>query len=237
MVLRVGMPTRELRSEIAALQLVNGDGAVALLAARPEQGAMLLDRIIPGTSLRQFPDDLTAARIAAAAMRRYWRPVPASHSFVDVADWTRGPDRLRHHYGGTGPFPVALVGQAERLFAQLLETQHRRVVLHGDVHDDNILWDDANGWTVIESKGITGEPEYEIAAFLRNVKRTGTDGLVSILQQRIDLFARELDLDPERIRDWTVAESVLSAWWMIEDGAADASVAIDHAIGTAGLRD
>lgn len=235
-VLKVGLPTAELRSEIAALQLVHGDGAAALLEAKPDDGAMLLERIMPGTPLRQSPDDLTAARIAAAAMRRYWRPVPASHPFRDIADWIHGLDRLRPHFDdGTGPFPPALVNQAERLFARLLATRRHIVVLHGDFHHDNILRDGESGWTVIDPKGITGEPEYEIAAFLRNVNRMGAVDPISMLQERIDLFARELDLDPERIRDWTVAESVLSAWWVVEDGG-ERSDAIANAIETAELR-
>jgi streptomycin 6-kinase len=35
--------------------------------------------------------------------------------------------------------------------------------------------------------------------------------------RRIATFAGVLNLDPERIRDWALAQAVLSAWWSIED--------------------
>jgi streptomycin 6-kinase len=37
------------------------------------------------------------------------------------------------------------------------------------------------------------------------------------LARRVDILADELGLDPGRIRDWGVAQAVLSACWTIED--------------------
>jgi streptomycin 6-kinase len=50
-VLKVGFPCKELMGEIEALQLYDGNGTARLLEAEPDQGALLLERLEPGTSL------------------------------------------------------------------------------------------------------------------------------------------------------------------------------------------
>ena len=46
--------------------------------------------------------------------------MPPEHPFPSVIDWGRGFARLRQHYdGGTGPFPAALLTEAETLYAEL----------------------------------------------------------------------------------------------------------------------
>lgn len=40
--------------------------------------------------------------------------------------------------------------------------------------------------------------------------------LRGLLRRRVALFARELDMDPERLRKWGLAQAVLSACWTWE---------------------
>ena len=47
-VLKIGVPNPELTSEMAALRLFNGDGAVRLTEADPGRGMCLLERLYPG---------------------------------------------------------------------------------------------------------------------------------------------------------------------------------------------
>ncbi len=55
--LKVGVPNDELLSEIAALRHYDGRGCVMLLEADVELGAMLLERLEPGTMLVALDDD------------------------------------------------------------------------------------------------------------------------------------------------------------------------------------
>ena len=55
-VLKVGVPSREVETEIAALRLWAGNGSVELLEAIPEKGALLLERLRPGTPLAMVDD-------------------------------------------------------------------------------------------------------------------------------------------------------------------------------------
>jgi streptomycin 6-kinase len=74
-VLKIGVPRDELTSEIAALQLFNGEGACRLIDADEEKGFLLLERLQPGVMLSTLEDDEEATRIAAQVMKRIWRPI------------------------------------------------------------------------------------------------------------------------------------------------------------------
>jgi streptomycin 6-kinase len=227
-VLKAGVPRRELISEIHALRLYDGDGAVRLLDFDTEKGVMLLERLIPGRSLQTFSDavsDEVATRVAAQVMRRLWRPLPAAHSFATVEQWALGLERLRQRFDGeTGPFPKRLVEKAERHFDELLSSSASNVLLHGDLHHLNIL-KSPDAWKAIDPKGVAGEPSYDICALLLNpISRHSNDGRIQ--QRRLEVLKEELGLDSQRMLAYAVSQAVLSAWWSFEDSSTDWESAI-----------
>jgi streptomycin 6-kinase len=219
-VLKLGVPNPELLTEIEALRLFDGRGIVRLLDADPERGALLLERLKPGTLLSSVTDDEQATSIAAQVMQQLWRPVPPEHPFPTVARWAAGLQRLRDRFdGGTGPFPTTWVERAERLFAELIESMDEPVLLHGDLHHYNILAAERQPWLALDPKGVVGEAAYEVGALLRNPcsRILGEPGVRRISARRLDQLAAELGFDRERLVGWGVAQAVLSAWWVYED--------------------
>jgi streptomycin 6-kinase len=221
-VLKVCPPDREFHSEAAALRLFHGRGSVQLLGVEPEDGALLLERLLPGKMLTTLPDDDEATRIACRVMRDLWVPAPTDPElaalFPTVERWFQGFVRLRQTFhGGTGPFPATLVEEAERLAAALLAENDRSTLLHGDLHHFNILTSQ-RGWVAIDPKGVVGDPAYETAALLHNpwdriMTRPDPAGLFS---RRITIMAEELGIDGRRILAWGLSHAVLSAWWCYE---------------------
>jgi len=219
-VLKVGVPNRELLTEMDALRLFNGQGAVRLLKFDRDGGAMLLECLRPGTPLATLTDDEQATSIAAHVMHVLWRPVPAEHFFPTVVYWARGLQRLRAQYGGsTGPFPAGLVQQAETLFAELIGSMAAPVLLHGDLHHWNILAAEREPWLAVDPKGLVGEPAYEVGALLRNAlpEPIAWPETRRVLARRVDQLAEELGFDRARLLGWGLAQAVLSAWWSLED--------------------
>ncbi len=219
-VLKLGVPQRELWTEIDALRLYAGQGAALLLDADPGRGVLLLERLSPGTPLAALPDDNEATIVAAGIMRQLWRPAPAEHRFPAVADWARGLQRLRATFGGTtGPFPRRRVEQAEALFADLLASARPPVLLHGDLHHANILAAERQPWLALDPKGLVGDPGYEVGPLLSNpwLKVATWPHFERVLARRLDVLAEHLSYDRERLRCWGLAQQVLSAWWTYED--------------------
>ncbi len=216
-VLKLAVPNPELRTEIEALRLFAGDGAVRLLEADPDAGALLLERLRPGALLADLDHDEGATEIAARTMRRLWHLVPDGHPFPTAERWGLGFERHRaRHGGGSGPFPALLFSRAEALFDELLASSGERVLLHGDLHHFNVLSAEREPWLAIDPKGVVGEREYEVGAFLRN-QFEAADDLAGLQARRLDQFAVLLDCDRERLRAWGFAQAILSACWSDED--------------------
>ena len=233
-VLKAGVPCAERHQELAAVRAYDGQGCARLLNADDELGVMLLERLSPGTPLTFLADeanDAQATHIAANVMRDLWRPVPAEHTFPHIADWARGMARMRVHFeSNPNPFPAPLVHEAESLWTGLLASAAPPVLLHGDLHHDNILQSGPDEWRAIDPKGVVGEPAYEVGALIRNLwptHHTLADP-AQTLARRVHQLAEELNLSRERVRGWAVAQSVLSAWWCVEDNDSDwqASIAL-----------
>lgn len=218
-VLKAGVVNSELLNEIAALRHFAGCGAVRLLEADPDQGVFLLERLNSGRSLVTLADDDQATRIAAQVMLGLWQKVEEHGHFPTTADWAGGLARLRQTFAGsTGPFNRRLVTMAETLFAELLASAAAPVLLHGDLHHDNVLAN-GEGWLAIDPKGVVGEPAYEVGALLRNF--WGRDVTADVRQKmtarRVAILQEMLGIAPQRILGWGLAQAVLSGWWSYED--------------------
>ncbi len=92
------------------------------------------------------------------------------------------------------------------------------MVLHGDLHHDNILSATRRPWLGIDPKGVIGQPDYEPGAFIRNIS-LNADAAIELadLVRAIDIFSEQLHIEKQRIIRWAFAQAVLSAWWHVED--------------------
>lgn len=219
-ILKVGFPSPDLLTEIEALRTYGGHGIVHLLEVDRDQGALLLERLKPGSPLSTLTDDEEETSIAVQVMQQLWKPVSAGHPFPTVAKWASGLHKLREHYeGSTGPFPTHLVEMAEALFSDLIGSMAQPVLLHGDLHHENILKAERQPWLAIDPKGVVGEAAYEVGALLRNPRPQllAAPYPGQVLAARVDQLAEELGFDRARIVGWGIAQAVLSAWWSLED--------------------
>lgn len=218
-VLKIGLPNGETKSEMAALRLFKGEGACRLLDSDEDNSWILLERLNPGVMLSSLEDDEEATHIAAEVMQKIWRPAPKDDVFIRLSNWFEGLKRLRAMFhGGTGPLDERLVARAERLTRDFFAEDHKPVLMHGDFHHFNILLSE-RGWLVIDPKGVIGPAGYEVGPFLMNPWGDLTDRVDyrGITRRRIDILHERLGFERERMREWGVAHAILSAWWGIED--------------------
>lgn len=219
-VLKLGVPNPELSGEIMALKTFAGGGAVRMLYGDPQTGVLLLERVIPGTPLSQIQDDEQATRIAAGVMRQLWQPVLPQAGFRTVAYLGGGFQRLRLTFeGGSGPFAEHLVAVAEAVLAEATTSPAPARLLHGDLHHDNILFDERRGWLAIDPAGIAGDPGYEAGALLFNPLPNFPHraGMPHLLRRRLEILAEELQLPLAVLVRWGIFKCVLDAWWSYED--------------------
>ena len=218
--LKIGVPNKELTTEIEALRLYQGKSAVKLLDADHKLGALLLQRVIPGSPLSTLVDDEQATVIAAQLMRDLPVPAPADHPFPTVERWGLAFNRLRDRFEGkTGPLPRRMVEKAEQLLPDLESSSPQQMLLHGDLHHENILFAKEQGWLAIDPKGVVGDPAYEAARFQLNPIPgfLSMDHPQQIAQRRVEILASVLKIDSARLLAWGFFDAVLTACWSLED--------------------
>ena len=218
-VLKVSRHVEETRNEIAALRLWDGEGAARLLAADPESGALLIERLDPGTMLVEVAavDDDAATVIAAGVVRRLWRPVAERHGLRPLESWCAAYERNREALTRDADgFPAALFRRADTMRRDLLASTDTPTVLHGDLHHYNVLRGQRAAWLAIDPKGLVGDRCFDVCQFFRNPLPRGVPA--SVNRRRLDIFCAELGLDRQRTKDWCFVHAVLDACWDFEDG-------------------
>ena len=215
-ILKLVLDNEKLKKEALALKAFSGYGAVNVLIEK--EGMLLLERFNPGISLRSyFPTrDNIAVTIASKLMKQLNQaPIPKNLDFPHIKDWLAVLDKdwdIPDHY----------LSKARKFRDKLLASSTTPVLLHGDLHHDNIL-QNGNEWMAIDPKGVIGETCFELTAFIRNPipELLESPKPVNIIKKRINNFAQTLELDPERIKNFSFVAAVLSWVYALEDGCHD----------------
>lgn len=211
-ILKVGMDNAGLKKEAFALRRFNGFGAVNIFGEI--EGALLLEKIIPGISLKSYfaQKDANSVEIACMVMKRLHKAgILKKHNFPHIKDLLSALDK-------DWPIDKSMLQKARLLRDKLLDSAGPDILLHGDLHHDNILRG-LSEWIVIDPKGVIGEAAYEIGAFIRNPmpELLKQNDILNIIQARILAFSHNANVSSERIAAWCFVQSLLSWIWAIED--------------------
>ncbi len=212
-ILKLGLDHEALTREAFALKCFAGCGAVKVLAE--DKGMLLLERAMPGISLKSYFSDREqkSIEIAFGVMQKLHQAnISVAHNFPNIQDWLSALDKDLN-------IPNVYLKKARKLRDQLLKTADANVLLHGDLHHDNIL-QNGETWVVIDPKGVIGEPAYEVAAFIRNPipELLNHADVPNIILNRITYFAKIIQLPSQRILDLCFVQAVLAWAWALEDG-------------------
>jgi len=225
-VLKLIFPDRESEHEADALALWNGDGAVRLLARDDERSALVIERCAPGTALSAAGPDV-ALEVLIGLLPRLWvEAAEPFHPLEDEASWWVG--YLPEQWERSGrSVERRLVDAAVDALSSLSRTQGEQVLLHQDLHGDNVLAAEREPWLVIDPKPLLGEREFSVAPIVRSFE-LGQSKREALY--RLDRLTSELGLDHDRARAWTIGQTMAWAFesdyigthldtvrWLLED--------------------
>lgn len=217
-ILRFSWPHDEQQHEHLGLQAWHGNGAVLMYRADPTRAVMLLERL--------HQRDLNSVEIIEACEvvagfypRLHVAALPQLRTLSSyIRRWTDNLAGLPVD----APVPRRLVEQAVALGRDFVaDPRTDAVMIHGDLHYENVLAADREPWLVIDPKPMAGDGHYEVAALLWNRwdEVVATGDVRTAVRRRFHTVVDTAGLDEDRARDWVVVRMLHNALWCIEDAA------------------
>jgi len=218
LILKIFTPTGAVDEKHGAevLNLWNGQGAAKVIAH--DEGAVLLEKLY-GPNLYSFSEldreDLASELFISIIKKIHAVKVPEQHHiptlkklFEPLYKFQTGPEEI-----------MPLVMQALFLADELQMTEERTVVLHGDLHHENVMRRSSGDYVCFDPKGLIGDPCYEIATILKNPwDYPQISHKETLCIERAAKFANSLKLSYERIIKYAFVHMCLSMMWALEDG-------------------
>jgi streptomycin 6-kinase len=215
--LKIAWPANSVADEAHALKIWDGRGLVRLVEADLGQGALLLERLDAHRPLKELAP-LHAAAVAGALLRRI--AIPAPPGFRDVRTLLHGITESLQLWRDLSdppiPVPTCWLDEAIRLSTYLEDHACTDLLIHADLHYDNILAGEREPWLAIDPRAIAGEPEQAISELVWTRIAPDEDGgnIVRIFQTLVEAAA----LDCERARTWVIVRSADYLLWGVQHG-------------------
>jgi streptomycin 6-kinase len=203
-VLKLAMPHMEGEHEIQGLRYWRGRSMVKLLEADDDSRAMLMERCLPGTSLRSQPES-AQDEIIAAILNRVWEPATETISSLgfrplsEMIDlWRQETVAQKHLWPDAG-----LVSEGLRLMQVLARSAADDVLLATDLHAGNVLRSDREPWLAIDPKPFVGDRSYDPVQHLINCEARLHRDPAGLVEHVADLAK----VDAHKLQFWTFARA------------------------------
>ena len=94
-------------------------------------------------------------------------------------------------------------------------------LVHGDLHDENVLADVTGEWVAIAPRALSGDPHWEPAPLLWNRLEEAEGDVRRTVRVRFETVVDAAGLDEDRARAWAVVRLVLNAFWSVRSDRPD----------------
>jgi len=212
LVLKLGIRHFEAEHEIEGLRFWDGDGTARLHDAytTDDTCVLLLERCVPGASLKQLFPEAEQDEVIARLLHRLWKEPPAGHPFRPLQSmcdqWGEGlAEQIERH---PDKLDSGLAQAGLQAFRSYAGTADRHVLLCTDLHGDNVLAAQREPWLVIDPKPYVGDPAYDAVQHMLN----GMDRLEADPRGLCQRMAHLLDVDEKRVTTWLFARCVQESY-------------------------
>jgi len=195
--------------------------------AEIEASAFLLQHIIPGIPLRAVVDLNHRLDIFFDVFSNLHTEVVDREKFPTYLSWVSRIMNYMHNHHQDAVFTKHIT-TAYHVCMELWKKYPNVVLLHGDLHHDNILLGADNQYRIIDPKGVLGNRVFDIPRFIINefddVTRVEFD---KEFEQMIQRFSKQLAIPVVDVVKLVYMEICLSQCWSIEDGEEPSLVEIE----------
>jgi len=166
-VLKVCLPGPEVATEINCISAYEGKGYVKLWGYNLSDSILLLERVAPGTQMWAVKDYKQRAQLVAKTIKNLPFVQCNQGKYPTYKTWMKGIHKKLRCMGGLDD-ALFYLDKALGIYDEIKEKYNRNVLLHGDMHQENLLLNHQGNYTIIDPKGVVDDPIMETARFLMN---------------------------------------------------------------------
>ena len=225
-VIKVGYDIKDIENEYNILQNYEHTRFCKMYETDITNGILLLERIIPGIGLREEPCLDKRLELFCEIFNGLHIQAVDKSIYPTYIGWV---SRITEYMRGRKDFE-ALTNKmihAEQICLKLCEKYSDEMLLHGDLHHDNILLSENNYYRIIDPKGVIGDPVFDIPRFISNE----FDGFASnkpgaMLDHDFNkkfihivrTFSEKFAIPKQDIRRLIYVEMCMAQCWNVESG-------------------
>gem|GEM_PF-235032 len=218
-VLKIGYGVTETEREYSVLKTYQASLFFCkIYEADLKNGVMLLERIVPGTTLReesslnqrldvfcQVFEGLHVKPLVGDVYPTYLELVNKAITYMKQCE--------------NGEELVDYILHAGQLCRELSGYYPGEFLLHGDLHHDNILLDSDGTYRIIDPKGVIGDPVFDIGRFIVNEFDQVLDAeFDKKFNEIIETLSEKLKIPKGDLYQLVYIEICLMQSWYVEDG-------------------
>ncbi|MFT5376667.1 MAG: streptomycin 6-kinase [Candidatus Latescibacterota bacterium] len=219
-ILKVVLPDADLTAQMEALAIYEGRGINRLIDLDEDLGAMLLERLHPGTMLASHPNREEHPEITGRILVDLHKtPPPATHNLSHFQDWMNEAFRDIRNCSDlerSRPY-LEQMPRAQGIMDTLRAPEEPQLLLHGDLHHWNILSDESRGWMAIDPGGVIGASCLDVGRFIVNAvgfdDNPSKSEMRETLLESIRILSDVLGESEERMFAGAFCDKITSSGW------------------------
>ncbi|MCL2360439.1 MAG: aminoglycoside phosphotransferase family protein [Defluviitaleaceae bacterium] len=211
-VLKMCIPGPEVATEINCIQAYNGQGYVKLWDYDLSDDILLLERIEPGNQMWDVQDYKERARLMAELIKTLPFIKCPQGEYPNYKIWMEGIHKYLTNIGGMEDV-LFYLNEALRLYSELKQQYTRSCLLHGDMHQENLLLNQQGSYTIIDPKGVVDDPIMETARFLNNELPCSKKKI----QEMVAIMAPTIKVPKDDMHKSMYIDMALGCCWTLEE--------------------
>lgn len=220
-ILKIGKPCREVLTEFSTLLEYKERRFCKVFDSDIENGVILEELIIPGIQLRDEKVLDKRLSIFSSLYKQLHIESANPELYPTYTDWvTRITEFMskREDYKEL----YAYMKKAKDICISLNSKHTKKMLLHGDLHHDNILLSNNGEYRIIDPKGVIGDPIFDVPRFILNEQDDDKSSDENYLHtcKIIDYFEDSLNIPNKTLKQCFFIEMAMANCWNVESGEA-----------------
>lgn len=217
-ILKISHSLSSIAREYQMLKAIDGKCACRVYEFDSDEGILLEEKIIPGTVLREEADVDTRIQKFVDTFRKIHKEPSGVFFYPTYFEWIHNA-RATIEKLEQGKTIIGQIKRSEEICRKLFDKYAERMILHGDLHHDNMLLSEDGSYRIIDAKGVLAPQIFDIPRFILNetdekLNKAGKEHILYVIGKISELLSYPV----MELRELFYMETALANAWNLDGG-------------------